>query len=115
VELPRDHPPAHPGDRREDAELKDDRRPSLALDRALQRRLVRAVLPRSGTEVDRKKRRREVQRLQPSGVAFWREPVAFRILFVRSESGVMIEMPLRELRRRDSARHRIEKTEHAIR
>src|SRR5438105_7277706 len=114
IQLERDEPSADARDERKHPELKRNRDPALARDALAQLRLVRRVLFSSGAEVDREQRRREIERLEPARVAFWREVVTLRVLFVRSETGVMIEMPAGELRRGDAAGNRIDETEDAV-
>ena len=46
---------------------------------------------------------------------FWREVVPLGVFVLASELGVMVEMPARELRGRQPARHRVEPCEEPIR
>ena len=66
------------------------------------------ALPPRGAEVDREQRRRSVQQLVPARVDLRRQVMPLGIVFVRAELGVVIEMPARELARRDAARHRVQ-------
>src|SRR5207302_2181087 len=93
VELERDRPAADERDRGQDGQLESDREQALARDAAAQLGLVRGGLLRRGAEVDREKCGREVERLQPARIDLRREIVALRIVDIRAESGVMIEMP----------------------
>ena len=60
-----------------------------------------------GAEIDWEERRRAVQQLEPARVDLRRQMMPLRIVDVRSELGVVIEVPARELRGRDPARHRV--------
>src|SRR5664279_1125605 len=114
VELERDAPATDECDSGKDAELEDDREKALAGDAAAQVGLVGRGLFRRGAEVDRKKRRCEVKRFEPARVLLRREIVALGIVDRRAEGGVMIEMPLRELRGGDAAGDGVEKAEEAV-
>src|SRR4029077_11894500 len=114
IERPGDPPPTDPGDCAEDRELKDDCGDALTGNASLHLALVRASFQSRRAEIDRKERRREVEELQPARIDLGREIVSLRISLFRSELGVVIEMPSRELRCGDAAGNRVEKSENAI-
>ena len=107
-----------PGERpyeRKHCQVRRDRHLALERDAPLQRlRICRAFLPRRA-EIDREERRRAVQQLEPARIDRGRQVMALRIVFVRPELRVVIEMPPRELAGRDAARHRVEPPERALR
>src|SRR4029079_8467693 len=87
-----------------------------SLDRNLPLQLWRgrgALAPR-GAEVDRKQRRRHVQGLEPPRVLLGRKMVPLRVVLVGPELGVVVEVPARELARRDAARNRIQPGEQPL-
>ena len=88
--------------------MRGDRHLPLHADRPLQLDGIGRRLPPRGAEVDREQRRRRVQQLVPARVHLRRQVVALRIVLVRPELGVMIEVPARELARRDPARRRVQ-------
>src|SRR5438093_713968 len=95
-------------DQREHRQVRDERDAALEHDAPLERGGIgRAFLPR-GPEVDRKQRRRTVQQLEPPRVGLRRQMMTLGIVLVGTELPVMIEVPARELARRDTARHRIQ-------
>ena len=102
-------------DQREHREMRRDRHLALERDAPLQAgRIGRALLPR-GAEVDRKQRRRAVEQLEPAGVDLRRQVMPLGVVLVGAELRVVIEMPARELARRDAARHGVEPAERALR
>src|SRR5438067_12526610 len=93
VEFPRNPRTADDRNGGQNRELKKNRCVSLAPDQLLQLRFVRDGLFFCGPKINRKECRSEVERLEPTRVFLRREVVALRILFVRPEGGVMIEVP----------------------
>ncbi len=99
------------GERRQ---VRRDRHPALERDALLQRIRIRRTLPARRAEINREQDRRAVQQLVPPRVDLRRQMMTLRIVFVRSELRVVIEMPARELAGRDAARHRVEPAERAL-
>ena len=77
-------------------------------------RIGRRLAPRRA-EVNREQRRRAVQQLVPARVDLRRQVMPLRIVLVGPELGVVIEVPARELARRDAARNRVEQAEQRAR
>src|SRR5207248_6950857 len=76
-------------------------------------RISGAFLAR-GAEVNRKQRRRTIQQLEPARIALRRQMMPLRIVVRRAELGVMVEVPARELARRDAARHGVQPAERPL-
>src|SRR5207249_9417662 len=91
-------------DSRERGEMCERRDAPLRRNLPLQRLRIGRALPARGAEIDREERRRAVEQLVPACVGLRRQMMALRIVVVGPELGVMIEMPARELARRDAAR-----------
>src|SRR6185503_6488732 len=72
---------------------------------------IRRRLPPSRAEVDRKQDRGAVQQFVPALVDLWREVMTLGIVLVRTELGMMIQVPSRELAGGDPAWNRIEQPE----
>ena len=94
--------------------MKQDRQRPFQTDRSLKLRRIARCFARRGAEVNRKKRRREVEKLQPSLIDLRRKIMSLRIFFGVAEAGVVIEVPLDELGRRDAAGDGVEDPDPSI-
>ena len=82
IELECNPPSGDEHDRDENRQLKDDRGETFAGDARAQFRFVSGRFFCRGTKVNRKKRRSEVEELQPAHVDFRREVMPLRIFFI---------------------------------
>src|SRR5512140_824220 len=105
---------AEKADRRGGEEVQADGGESLAANPPLERFRVRRGFDARGAEIDREERGRRIEELEPSRVLLRREVRALRVVREGTELGVVIEMPARELRRRDPRGQRVEEAEDAI-
>src|SRR5450759_4489535 len=106
--------PAEKADRRHRQKVQADGREALAADSPLERLGIRGGLLAGGAEVDREERGGGVKKLQPPRVPLRREVRTLRVVRGRAELGMVIEVPARELRRRDAGGTRVEEAEDAV-
>ena len=95
-------------------EMEEHRHATLASDTPLEIRRIGCGLATRRAEIDGEQSRRAGQEFVPPLVDLRRQMVTLGVVVLRSELGVMIEVPLRELRRRNSAGSRVEKAEDAF-
>src|SRR4029453_4125066 len=96
---------------RERRQVRRDRNLALPPDPMLQLLRIGGRFPPRRAEVDRKQGRCAVQQFEPALVDFWRQVMPLGIVLVRSELGMMIQMPSRELAGHSPAWNRIEQPE----
>src|SRR6185436_20117493 len=96
------------------SQMGSDRHLALPTDRVLEVGRIGRRLATRRTEIDRKERGRAVQQLVPPLVHLRREVGALRIVFVRPQFSMMIEMPACELAGRDAARYGVEEAEDSL-
>src|ERR1035438_25707 len=106
--------PAEKADRRRRQKVQADGREALTADSPLERLGIRGGLHSGGAEVDREEHGGRVKQLQPPHVPFRREVRTLRVVRGRAELGMVIEVPARELRRRDPGGKRVDEAEEAI-
>src|SRR5664280_1726648 len=106
--------PAEKADRRRRQKVQADGREALTADSPLERLGIRGGLHPGGAEVDREEHGGRVKQLQPPHVPFRREVRTLRVVRGRAELGMVIEVPARELRRRDPGGKRVDEAEEAI-
>ena len=100
---------------REGRQVEPHRQPALTPDGALQIRRIRGGFEARSAEVDREQRGRRIEQLQPARIDLRRQVGALGVVLVGSELGVVIQVPARELARRNAARRRVEQRQRALR